>query len=349
MHQAQIILSAAMLLLGSAAQATDIAKGWPFQQGSVRDPAPQSLQPSTAAVSQPQTCGPDTAPTQAAAKGYTCEAFKGDPFDISKVDVNNTGNPGFTWYVNMNWVRSSEQGWQSLGIDSPGDVVVTANNLVMQPAGVTRSATHAGSIFTCNPIAAAPYFQGQYFTGGFYLEGTLSWTGPGDNSEGAWPIIWFWPLESLIAGGISAQVYFVELDDIESCCGRNVNTWWHPPNATSSTLYADPNGSGRAHTSGHKYGVLLWKPASGGSVGGYQLDFYLDDTFYATLPANTNLPAWAQDAAHDPLVILWNQRNCLLVDGAHASPATYSMLRVWQAVLPSTSTPAGGTRGLRRR
>src|SRR6266550_3028759 len=51
------------------------------------------------------TCGPDPAPPQAAALGYTCEVFWDNFTSLSTIDTTSSHVNGFKWYPGGAWPR----------------------------------------------------------------------------------------------------------------------------------------------------------------------------------------------------------------------------------------------------
>jgi hypothetical protein len=266
------------------------------------------------------TAGSHTAPPQAAAVGFTYEAFSDGPWSLSTIDINNTGVPGKKWYVNMNWPRAADLAWQSFGITPPEDLSISGDNLVFAPKGQTIKPGHSGNIFTIGPIDTPPYYQGTTFVGGYYIEIQATW--PHDElsnfGEGSWPDAWMWAT-SFLTSTANASFEWTEVDIFEApSTSRIVHLWTHVAGQTTSTdSYV---GYEVPAISGTKYGVLL-VPSQGGNPP--RLDWYANDVLQAT---SRPTPGKTQ-AIFD---FMANDRQCLILGASQANPMTIISVRVWQ-------------------
>lgn len=276
----------------------------------------------TLTVISPSSGGPHAAPPQAAAVGYTYETFWDGPWDLSTIDINNTGAPGKKWYVNMNWTRAPTENWRTYGVNPPEDLSISGNNLVFAPKGKTITPEHPGNIFTACPIDTPPYYQGTTFVGGYYIEVQATWplSTPSNNlGESSWPNAWLLATSFLTnTGGDSFE--FTEIDIFESpsqpC--STVHIWTFTAGGyTDNYMGCAPCGDA---VSGTKYGALL-VPSQGGSPP--RLDFYANDVLKGTsLP-----PTGKTQAVFD---FMANDRCCLILGTGQQNPMTIQSVRVWQ-------------------
>jgi hypothetical protein len=292
-------------------------------------------------------CGPDAAPSQAAAVGFTCETFwDGNPWTLATVDVNNTGgapwsatNPtGYKWWVNMNWPHGTDTAWKTQGINSPGDFSISGGKLVFAPTGTTGGGpgvVHYGAIISCNQIATPPYYQGFAFTGGFYYQVVATWpNGTAHGSDGNWPNAWTAPISFLISD--NPNLVFTEMDNFEAPYERAMHRWTYSGGSfqTNAQTYCSTGGGTCANptVSGTKYGVLLVPQAfNGGNTGKY--DWYENDVFKGTAVPPTGFTQSVFQATA-------NESHCLLIGAAQSNPATFISVGVWQV-----PPPTGGSSG----
>jgi hypothetical protein len=272
-------------------------------------------------------CGPDPAPAQAAAAGFTCETFQdGNPWTLATIDVNNTKAPGFKWYVDMNWPNAMDTAWQSLGINLPGDFSISSGKLVFAPQGPVvygPGSQHVGNIISCYPTANAPYWGGSAFSGGFYFEVLATWpNGTAHGTEQSWPIAWTWSV-TYLSRGIGTTAAASEFDEFEAPFARNYHLWQHiAGNTTSTDNSSSCGGTCGTPASGTKFGVLLvpsWR-----NNGTAKLDWYQNDVFMLTNPPPSGYTSSVYDFSA-------KEEMCLLLGAAQSNPATFSTVRLWQA------------------
>jgi hypothetical protein len=127
-----------------------------------------------------------------AVAGYSLK-FNGTFGNAGDIDLANTGAPGFKWYPCR----------KSRGVTPP-----PRSDFNISPAGVLTIRAQPGDttgsqLCSAAPTATAPYWTGNTFSGGWYVEYSIAF----DNttvdlpSGEAWPAIWALPVQTLVPYG----------------------------------------------------------------------------------------------------------------------------------------------------
>lgn len=239
------------------------------------------------------------APIQAAQAGYRTLIFEDDFTSQSSIDVNSTGAPGYSWYIDrMN-------GWTPI---DPKEL--TVNNSVLT---ITQTDTSAVNYAICTTSAVSN--NGQAFRH-FYAEARMRF----EPSSG-WPSIGgpaFWSLSTDDVWAYDSEntmKHWAELDFYEYVPGAyngSVHDWWHTDPAQPKTDYVNSNTNynplpaGTDFSEWHTYGCL-WTPGA--------IQYFFDDkplatTYYsadAAPPQHPTYPigTWSQlDAEPNGMTII---------------------------------------------
>jgi len=130
-----------------------------------------------------QTCGPDTAPPQAAAQGYTCETFRWGSGDTTSGEIDTAqtyaagcASPGlspcggFKLYYNNGIIGG--QPHMTVG----SDFTVVAGSGQIQIQGSAPGSPPSFLLNTCGGALGNTSWQvGHFFTGGWYVEYVGEW------------------------------------------------------------------------------------------------------------------------------------------------------------------------------
>lgn len=222
-----------------------------------------------------------TAPSQAAAVGYTnCTFFDG--FDsLATIDTTNSGAPGFKWYGRTPWPT--------------GNFLIGAPNFDMTTLSISGSILHfnntnPGARFgTACDNGIVNGFNGQTFTNGAYFESLMAFNPANESGSPAdgWPAFWSISLNSRAnpAACVTGELDFFEAfpngaGAIAPLMSVHDTNW--PASRTGSTSRDSSNnnvilpGSPTLDlTHFHKYGTLWIPTTQNGGVG--LIKRYFDD------------------------------------------------------------------------
>lgn len=210
-----------------------------------------------------------TPPAQASALGLTvihaCDTLTSN----QAVDVTNTMNPGYDWYISSPVI--------SQNILPAANVSNTSTNLYITQA----AAAPTQGLITNGRKLTAPYYTGAVVTGSFYVELDFAFNPITPvSSPSEWPA--WWASETLhnLNGVLDATKYpFIELDFMEcvpGSIGTNCNTnqqihiWKKSGSSTvnpctSASGSALPGGTNRANF--NTYGMLHLNASDNGGTG----------------------------------------------------------------------------------
>ena len=286
-----------------------------------------------------------SAPPEAAQAGYTTNTFSSS-FTSATVDMKNTKNKGFQWYL---WNLFSVQA-------NPAGVVLNSDGTVT----LLGTPYFNGQLVTAVTYTATNTFAGTAFGGGAYIEAEMQFDpkvvqAASANGSSGWPSFWALSIEGNVAGrsdqwpGQSAgYVHSVETDFFEADApqakppgyGGAMHDWYGIYNKTcgqglcqaklsnGAGLRVVPTGTDFAQF--HRYG-FLWVPATATSAG--YAKFYFDDQQLGPaqdwqLYTNQPPPALGQPWAFGVL----DQLHMFLILGTGPlQPLTVRSVNVWQA------------------
>jgi hypothetical protein len=289
-------------------------------------------------------------PAPAQRVGYTNLKFDEDFASIDSVDLNLTRKPGFKWYP---------IGWFGYPNNTKSNIVVSDGYLTL----------NGGSLNSAFAIPNRPYYAGEVFGGGAYIEANIRFDPALGAGHGYWPSFWGEAVEHVFdskdgqaaerwPGQAANYAHFAELDFFEACCGGPYTTSvgyygtitdWSGP-YVPGTGYShrilnqnhrfDPTGRVINWNQWHTYGTL-WVPQDGNEPGYVQ--WFFDgipgpQVFYKGPPRNPPLPGqndgvWAptvSSLAAETYSILDSQRLALSIATDQGWPIQVRWVRVWQ-------------------
>ncbi|MDD5673611.1 MAG: hypothetical protein PHC61_05590 [Chitinivibrionales bacterium] len=298
-------------------------------------------------VSQTQAA----APTQAAAAGFTVNTFS-STFDSSQVDMKNTKNSGYKWYLSrfFGWGPEPASGI-TLNSDKSATLTTQGVPQSIYPYDGSGVPTYTnGGILTAGQkiTGGDTSWVGTVFGGGGYFELTVKINDPNYTAGAGGAGWWNMSIEKMAnlpglswVGGGAGEEHFMEIDALDyhdvhppqyralvrELYGRqpyyyiyqasnfNVNSFINLPANTD-------------FTASHKYG-FLWVPATS-SKNGY-LVFYYDDK------ATIDSVSWSQFTNQTPppnapwkFGVLDQQHLVLVLADTHSPGMTVQLLNVWQ-------------------
>ncbi|MDD5675110.1 MAG: chitobiase/beta-hexosaminidase C-terminal domain-containing protein [Chitinivibrionales bacterium] len=285
-------------------------------------------------------------PPLAAAAGYTVNTFS-STFDIAQVDLNNTVNPGYNWYLSR---------FMGFGVtDSKGVMLNGDGSVSLENNGGVNT-----GILTAGLDVNASSWVGTVFGGGGYFEAILKFD-PASLSGNGWPSWWSYPIEHMAGvaqwpGQEAGFEHFVEPDFFEydvagsgkNCYGGAFHEFgghWNPVDGyplqwdqpSSKFIIAAPgiDGTGAGYKQYHKVS-FLWIPATAG-VKGHAYFCFDDQKTYDSLSWSlyTNQPPPANLTKPIPTTswtfgVIDSQHFALILGQGSAGPMTIQSVNVWQ-------------------
>jgi hypothetical protein len=288
-------------------------------------------------------------PSQAIAAGYGIDTYDSE-FDIPSVDLSDTKQPGFQWYLAQFFGKKSTSA-KSIVVNRDGSLTLSGDEKSI-------------SIGTAGPAPSSPNWVGLAFGGGAYFEATIRFDPANTLSAKPkqWPAFWSMAIEHLAplgaeqwVGQASAYTHFIEPDFFEYDSATNlepnqyggaIHEWYGvngkscPGNAFcqvlnargGSSLYSNfrirvpANVNFRTY---HKFG-FLWVPARAGSAGYAQ--YYFDNI------ATTDRVEWREYSDQPPppgnapwtFGIIDRQHLVLMLSTGAGQPMTVRSVRVFQ-------------------
>jgi hypothetical protein len=282
-------------------------------------------------------------PPAAAAAGYTQNTFAA--FTPGDVDLGDTGNSGFAWYLYHFFGSHPE----SANIHRNADGSLTLDGDVTGPNA---------EIATAAPAHDAAKFVGRAFGGGAYIEAAIRFDPVVSraNPKG-WPSFWALPLEHGITnddqwiGKPAGYKRFIEVDIFEydingpalglNYYGANLHDWYGiyhqtcPGHAFCDSWrgYSDVKtkvGPDTDFTRYHRYG-FLWTPAVGSAPG--SAVFFFDGNQVGGKVSWTAASDESAVPEGQPwkFGILDNQHLVLILGTGVGKPMTVGSVSVWQS------------------
>jgi hypothetical protein len=269
-----------------------------------------------------QTCGPDPAPPQAAAQGYTCQTFRwGSGDTASEIDSAQTYAPGFKWY----WGTASKNGHATVASDysvQPGGKIVTQTSIPADHGAIVLG--------TCGgPASSSVWTTGQFFQHGWYVEFVGEWNSTGHSSvqTGFYGIDLNWytiPPTTWPASCPPGACW--EVDDPDAMAFDQAVAAWAGGTAglqpNTGHTFSAPN----VETGTNRYGAMSTSSA---------VTWWINDT------ANGSAVITAAQALD-----VYNSKQCWGTDSTAEFPLTIDSVKVWQA--PPPPPPGGGVGGCPR-
>ncbi|MDD5674841.1 MAG: hypothetical protein PHC61_11795, partial [Chitinivibrionales bacterium] len=281
------------------------------------------------------------APSFAAAVGYTANTYS-STFDKSQVDMTNTTNAGYKWYVSR---------FFGFGVTSVSGVVLNSDaSVTLENNGAANTGILSAG---ANPDGG---WVGTAFGGGGYFEAVIKFN-PALISGDGWPSWWSMSLEHMAqlptvqwpgqAKGPGAQYYehYMEPDIMEydvagtaggKAYGAAIHDWsgiW--PNFINKTqpwpAFVVTTPAATDFNQYHKFG-MLWVPATASKKGSVQ--YYFDDQ------ATTSGVSWTQYTNQAPTPaasmdswtygVLDQQHLVLILGSGSRGPMTVQSVNAWQ-------------------
>jgi hypothetical protein len=284
-------------------------------------------------------------PAEAAAHGYTVNTYTSN-FTAQTVDMNDTLNRGYKWYLfNMFGRKASPLG---IHLNSDGSATLV---------GDTTGAL--GSLTSVAPYPGTNSFVGTAFGGGAYIEAVFHYDPAqvtATHANGAhplWPSFWSMPMESTLMPGAdqwpgqpAGYVHDVEVDMFEAdyfteptWYGVGLHEWYGISKVTCPTGLCQVNMAGLSgprvpptgtdFTQYHTYG-FLWVPATATTKG--SMSAYFDG-----LEVGTTV-TWTQYTNQPPTPVgqpwrfgrMDQEHIIFILSTGQGEPLTLKSVNVWQ-------------------
>jgi hypothetical protein len=285
------------------------------------------------------------APAEATQQGYTVNTFTSN-FTATTVDMNQTHNRGYQWYLLDLFGRQASSSGVKLNADG----------------SVTLVGDSTGAIGALESVVAyrgTNTFVGTAFGGGAYIEAVLHYDpatvtlAHAGGKRAPWPAFWGLPMEGNVMLGANqwngqpaGYIHNVEMDMFEAdyptlptAYGVGLHDWWGIPKQTCPAglcvvHFQNPSGVrkpplGTDFKQFHTYG-MLWVPATSGSNG--SLSAYFDGKLVGATHT------WSQftNQAPSPVGKPWtfgrvDQEHIFFILGTgRGEPLTIQSVNVWQ-------------------
>lgn len=290
-----------------------------------------------------QSCGPDTAPAQAAAAGFTCETFRWGTGDVaSEIDSGSTyaapcANAGTSpcGGLKLYWSNPGTVGRQTL----IGEYSVNAGT----GAITVQTATDDGGAFSLNtcggPSAGTLWTVGTFFQHGYYVEVTLSYdaTGHPSSHTGFYGYDGFWYhgyAGGSAAGNCPTSSFNLchEMDDPDALAFNQMLA--QHQNATGGSVFQNNNNPNPLPN--------LPQTIESGSTWG-MLSTATEVTWYhnGTLNGSPGTVALPLSSGIGVIADQYNAKECFGFNANAQFPTTYPSIKVFQA--GPASAPSGGS------
>jgi hypothetical protein len=282
-------------------------------------------------------CGPDAAPPQAAAQGFTCETFRWGPAvgatpadTAAEIDSAQTYAPGYKLY----WGTAKNNGHVTVASDYT--VNATTGQIRIKTAETNTSDYGGFSLNTCGGPPGQPWTPGvgQYFNNGWYVEFVGEWNATGFTTIN--PQTGFYGLDmnwaDAYSGGSCVYGRCWEVDDPDAMAFDQNIASWSGGTAGNQAVTGKTFSAGQVETGTNRYGIL--STAS-------QTTFWHNDTANGTVQYDT--------ATYSAIAAQYfnASKECFGFESQPQFPLYVDSVKIWQKQPPPSSSPAGGTRGLR--
>jgi hypothetical protein len=282
-------------------------------------------------------------PAAAALQGYNALVFDDEFNSTSTIDMSNSQQPGFNWYV-ANW----------FGAPATNTNNITISNGVLELGGGTGEAELVSAIGN-----STGGVTGTVFGAGTYFEASIQFNPAGGANATSWPAFWGESIEHIIGnaqspGQPSGYTNFAEVDFMEYMNGLTstqylgtIHNWSGTYSSSTGWEYNIANYGNNTISIGsvnwsayHTYG-LLWVPQSGntpGSVTWYFDNHAMSSIYYLGPPGSTSLPGTTTGSftpsspgqAATTYSVLNGQQLALSLDTASNWPMYVDWVRVFQ-------------------
>lgn len=276
-------------------------------------------------------------PAAAASYGFNTLTFYDDFNSLSTIDVNNTMQPGYKWYVQSLVLGTYPT--NTLIAFAPSSFSVASSILTYTPNTPVGDPNSGGNIY-CAGFKSDNTFVGNTIAPtGWYAECRMSYD-PSKVSGNWFPAFWMWD-KSIMLNSATNTAYgthrYSEFDIFESygTSGTGYVDWdWSSPSTQVSNTNSNLGVPSPVDSGFHKYG-LLWVPqAKNGGTGLIQR--YIDGVHYpagdvtyssstissnATTGATTGWMSGADASTQGFTVQLQTGSNC---------PINVDYVQIWQ-------------------
>lgn len=281
----------------------------------------------------------DPIPAPAVTWNFTNEVFCIN--DISQIDVNNTGAPGFRLYTRIGWpgLASGNTGTQSQAA-TPASWFSSPSGGGFQILTTGTSGNPGIDLESCITNGTAGQWIGTTFSGSMYVK-MLVGSAPSGTGADTWWVVgpWFEPTEYLAAAS-PGPANFTELDvseflQADGTWTSNVIGWQPSPTwNTPVHTFVDPFQRDRGGTSSSNpnhvnqtYGTLVVSPALNGGTGLIQGYFSPDLSTPETLNSvGTNTINFAPS---DQIAQILTQHNCMAFSSGSGQVDVIRSVQVW--------------------
>jgi hypothetical protein len=271
-------------------------------------------------------CGPDAAPPQAAAAGFTCETFRWGPAvgatpadTIAGIDTTQSGvAPGKKWFLGTNVANGY--------VASPSDFTVSGTGQIIM---IVHTTPPGGFVLnTCFAPAGHGWTGGQFFQHGYYVEFVGEWNMPMSTSAAFYSTSLNWGDGAFPA--CNGQPCF-ELNEPEINGASQTVVFWGTGSYQAIPNNGSPIQAPTVETGTDRWGALVTASAT---------TWWLNDVANGSV----NYPT----PFINP-VDLYNSEQCFgLGSSLVGYPLTTDSVKIWQAGGGPPPSGFGGGRGLRR-
>jgi hypothetical protein len=263
----------------------------------------------------PSSCGPDTAPSQATAAGFTCETYRWGTGDTAaEIDSTNANVPGYKLYLMGGSFTGSGRNATTAdySFESGG-----AHRLIIQPVNDGLLGAAPAILSTClwpsAPSSSISILNGNSFQGGFYWEFSAVWNATGDDGTEGHAGNY-----GLTPPGVppNPSSEFIELDSPDGLgIGLIFNVWNGGVRNGISNSGTNDFGNQTVQT-GDKWGVL----STNSGVSWYFNDATNGVVDFASYPMHSTA-----------YTILYSSPMCVGILGGARFPTYVNSLKMWQA------------------
>jgi hypothetical protein len=281
---------------------------------------------------------PVAVPVPAAQYGLKTLRFYDPCTSLATVDMTNSQQPGFNWYLQNAWPSASSPG--SLAGDwSCLTAPATSSSLITYSGGIitngNASTPRGGYIHSACYSASPPGYIGTAINmaNACYMEVTMQFDPAARETNTALhPDLWSHAIEFFLG----TATHFVEIDVMEAVnTAATYTTAMQDWDVNAGTLNSPTNAQTGivSDANPHKYGMLYLSPSFNGGTGivrRFYDDAYLpsqDVTFTTTGPCS---PGASPSNPNGMLSEIQNQHFIIDIGGGDAWPAKFLNIGVWQ-------------------